>query len=125
MLIVNVFFHLQSVLGRMMPVALPALLLKDIKLVDLLAVPAEFVFRVLLVASLTLPVFHAKILVPVLVRLKFPARGANVEAALSPAVGVAMTPVPKSVSVLPVPFVTFLFCLKGLLISLLFTSFFL
>jgi hypothetical protein len=55
-------------------------------------------------------------LVPVPVQLKSPARVANVKAALSLAVEVVMIPAPKSVSAPLALFVTFLFCLKELLI---------
>jgi len=62
---VIIVFLLNLALGKMMPVVLPALLLKDIKLVGLLAAQEEFVSQDQLNALMTLLATHAKRPAPV------------------------------------------------------------
>jgi len=102
-----------------------AMLMTDIKLVDLLAAQEELVLPVIPVASMTLLVIPAKRPAPVLVRRTRKVRKyvlvllvlvhPNSGAVLFPAVKTVMILAQKLVNAVPAPSVTFLFYSKELL----------
>jgi len=124
---VIIVFFLLFVLGRMtLVVKVLAMLMTDIKLVDLLAAQEELVLPVIPVASMTLLVIPAKRPAPVLVRRTRKVRKyvlvllvlvhPNSGAVLFPAVKTVMILAQKLVNAVPVLFAIFLSYSRELLI---------